>query len=240
MRLIQFVRRFLALFRKEKLDRDMAEEMRFHLNQRTADNVADGGPADEARYAALRQFGNVASIQERAREQRGWVWLEGLVQDIGYGVRMLRKNPGFTTVAVLTLGLGIGANTAIFSFVNGVMLKPLPYAEADRIVRLIEILPEGKGFAPPSPLNYLDWERQNTVFDRLTCTDGGERGILAGVGAPLVVRVLNVSARYFDIFNEGVALGRTFAPGDDEGQGMIRSSFSPMRSGNPSLEPIYR
>jgi len=216
MRLIQFVRRFLALFRKETIDRDMAEEMRFHLNQRTADNVADGVPADEARYAALRQFGNVASIQERAREQRGWVWLEYFVQDIGYGVRMLRKNPGFTTVAVLTLGLGIGANTAIFSYVNGVMLKPLPYANADRIVRLTEILPEGKGYDPPSPLNYLDWEKQNTVFDRLACYDGLRRGILAGVGAPLSVLVSRVSPQYFDIFNDGVALGRTFAPGDDQ------------------------
>jgi putative ABC transport system permease protein len=216
MRLIQFVRRFLALFRKEKLDRDMAEEMRFHLNQRTADNVADGVPADEGRYAALRQFGNVASIQERAREQRGWAWLEYFVQDIGYGVSMLRKNPGFTTVAVLTLGLGIGANTAIFSFVNGVMLKPLPYADSDRIVRLTEILPEGKGYAPASPLNYLDWEKQNTVFDRLACLDGGGRKILAGVGTPFTVLILNVSAQYLDIFNDGVALGRTFAPGDDQ------------------------
>jgi len=216
MRLIQFVRCFRALFRKGKLDRDMAEEMRFHLNQSTADNVADGVPADEAHYAALRQFGNVASIQERAREQRGWVWLEYLVQDIGYGVRMLRKNPGFTTVAVLTLGLGIGANTAIFSFVNGVMLKPLPYAEPDRIVRLREALPEAKGSTLVSTLNYLDWEKQNTVFDRLACTDGGRRGSLAGVGAPLLVVVRNVSAQYFDIFNNGVALGRTFALGDDQ------------------------
>ncbi len=216
MRLIQFVRRFLALFRKQRLDRDMAEEMRFHLNQRTADNVADGVPADEARYAALRQFGNIASIQERAREQRAWAWLEYFVQDIGYGVRMLRKNPGFTTVAVLTLGLGIGANTAMFSFVNGVMLKPLPYADSDRIVHLTEILPEGKGYTPASPLNYFDWEKQNTVFDRLSCADGGGRKILAGVGAPFTVLIFKVSAQYFDIFSDGVALGRTFAPGDDQ------------------------
>jgi putative ABC transport system permease protein len=216
MRLVQLVRRFFALFRKKHLDRDMVEEMRFHLNQRTADKVADGVPADEARYAALRRFGNVANIQERAREQRGWVWLEYLVQDIGYGMRMLRKNPGFTIVAVLTLGLGIGANTAIFSFVNGVLLKPPPYPNSDRIVRLMEILPEGKGYDLASPLNYLDWEKQSTVFDRLACTASGGRGILAGVGAPLIVGVLNVSAHYFDIFNSGVALGRTFVPGDDQ------------------------
>ena len=129
-------------------------------------------------------------------------------------MRMLRKNPGFTTVAVLTLGLGIGANTAIFSFVNGVMLKPLPYADSDRIVHLSEILPEGNGYTPASPLNYLDWEKQNTVFDRLSCADGGGRKILAGVGAPFTVLVFKVSAQYFDIFNDRVALGRTFAPGD--------------------------
>ena len=239
MRLIQFVRRFLALFRKQRLDRDMAEEMRFHLNQRTADNVADGVPADEARYAALRQFGNVASIQERAREQRAWAWLEYFVQDIGYGVRMLRKNPGFTTVAVLTLGLGIGANTAMFSFVNGVMLKPLPYADSDRIVHLTEILPEGKGYAPASPLNYFDWEKQNTVFDRLSCADGGGRKILAGVGAPFTVLIFKVSAQYFDIFSDGVALGRTLLRVTISLE-MTRSSFSPMRSGNLGLEPIRR
>lgn len=151
MRLIQFVRRFLALFRKEKLDRDMAEEMRFHLNQRTADNVADGVPADEARYAALRQFGNVASIQERAREQRGWVWLEYLVQDIGYGVRMLRKNPGFTTVAVLTLGLGIGAIPSSSLLVlrprrysSGSVRVPRPQAARQRDVKRQSKL-QGKG-----------------------------------------------------------------------------------------------
>ena len=96
------------------------------------------------------------------------------------------------------------------------MLKPLPYANADRIVQLTEILPEGKGYTPASPLDYFDWEKQNTVFDRLSCADGGGRKILAGVGAPFTVQIFKVSAQYCDIFNEGVALGRIFAPGDDQ------------------------
>jgi putative ABC transport system permease protein len=217
MKLFRKIRFWLGgLFSRERFNAEMADELQMHIELRTEKNIAAGLSPQEARYAALREFGNVGNIQEQAREQRGWMWLEYFVQDIGYGVRMLRKNPGFTTVAVLTLGLGIGANTAIFSFVNGVMLKPLPYANSDRIVRLREILPEGKGYTPASPLNYLDWEKQNTVFDHLACVVAGGREILAGAAAPLAVRVWNVSAQYFDIFNDGVALGRTFAPGDDQ------------------------
>ena len=137
-----------------------------------------------------------------------------LLRDLRYGMRTLRKSPGFAAVAVLTLGVGIGANTAIFSFVNGVLLKPLPYGEPERIVRVME-KPPGGGTNGISTLNYLDWEKDNTVFEYMAAQT--DRTVtLTGVNEPVQLRGSRVSPRYFDIFGIKATLGRTFAL--DEGQ----------------------
>src|SRR5882757_8004786 len=125
-----------ALFGKGKIERDMAEEMRFHLEQRAADFAADGLSDEQARLAAQRKFGNVASIQEHARDARGWRWLENFLKDLRLAFRQLARSPGFSLLAILTLGLGIGANTGMFSAFNAIVLKPAPYPDSPAIDRL--------------------------------------------------------------------------------------------------------
>jgi len=133
--------------------------------------------------------------------------------DVRYAFRTLRSSPGFAAVAILTLALGIGANTAIFSFVDGVLLKPLPYPEPDRIVRVLEKPPRGERNGI-STLNYLDWQKDNAVFDYMAATSGGA-ATLGGVAEPVQLRGGRVSAHYFDIYGTKAALGRTFLPEED-------------------------
>lgn len=135
------------------------------------------------------------------------------LQDLKYGCRTLLKSRGFTVIALATLAIGIGGNAAIFSFVNAVLLKPLPYPEPERIVRLFE-KPPGGGTNGISTLNYLDWVKENTVFESMAAQTGG--GVtLTGIDLPVLLRGSRVSAQYFDVFGIKAALGRTFAPGED-------------------------
>ena len=124
-----------SLFRKNQLDTEMAEEMRLHVELQTERNIKAGVDPDEARYAALRQFGNVASVQERAREGRGWFWLEQMWRDLRQGARLLARTPGTTVLAVLSLAVGIGINTTLFSVMDAAFLRPLPVEEPDHLVK---------------------------------------------------------------------------------------------------------
>ena len=136
------------------------------------------------------------------------------LQDLRYAWRTLANSPGYVAVALLTLALGIGANTAIFSFVDAALLKPLPYADADRIVRVLEKPPQGERNGI-STLNFLDWQRDNTVFDFMAAQSGGSM-TLTGFGDPVELRCGQVSSHYFDIFGIHAALGRTFLPDEDQ------------------------
>ncbi len=193
-------RKLAALCRKEKLDRDMAEEIRFHLEQRAADHVGDGLSPDEARFAAQRMFGGVEQIKERCREQRGGLWLESVVRDVRHGVRMLTHSPGFTFASVLSLALGIGATTAMFSILDGVILQPLPYPDSDRLITLwTENRRQGSRLTS-SYANIADWKNASrtlqdiAVFDPVSLIVSGDEprrtsGLLASANLSAVLRV---------------------------------------------------
>jgi putative ABC transport system permease protein len=157
--------RWRALFQKEQLERELQDELSFHLEREAALHRQDGMNPDDARHSALKSFGPLERSKEECRDARGVRLLEEFLHDLRYGRRLLAKNPGFTLIATFTLALGIGANTAIFSVVNAFLLRPLPYGDADRLV-MVDSQQRGQSLGVSFP-DYEDWRRQNNVFDDL-------------------------------------------------------------------------
>ncbi len=230
-----------AFWRRPRRDRELEEELRFHLEMQTRQNRVAGMDREEARYAAVRAFGGVAQVQEDCRDQRRRRWVADLQQDLRYGVRTLRQSPGFTTVAVLSLALGIGATAAIFSVVHAVLLRSLPYREPDRLVMVYD-RPQWRLRFQASPANFLDWRAQNQVFSGMAAFTRQDL-TLTGWEDARRVRALSASADFFSILGVPAAQGRTFRPEEDSPAGhqvVVLSHSLRTRLFAPGDNPIGR
>jgi putative ABC transport system permease protein len=210
-----FWARLRALLRREKVINAIDEEMRIHVEMVTEENIERGMSPEEAHRAALKAFGNVAALRDAAYEVKGGGMIETLLQDIRYGMRVLAKHKGFTVVAVLTLALGIGANTAIFSVVNELLLRPLPYQDADRIVMLWEVTPEGRHQNTTSRANFRTWREQSTAFESMAAFSD-QRLSLTGGADPEEVSVQLATPELFQVIGVKALLGRTLMPEDTQ------------------------
>jgi putative ABC transport system permease protein len=219
-----------TLLRKSEIDRELDEELDHHLEQQAEQNIRLGMNPEEARYAALKTFGGVDQSKERSRDARGARWIEDLWQDLRFGARMLIKSPGFTFVAALTLALGIGANTAIFSVIEAVMLRPLPYQDSDRLCMLWKSVParniEWDWTSYPT---IRDWREQSKSFEEMAAIlrpDGSEVTLQSDAGTEKI-QGSKVSGNFFETLGVRPLLGRTFT--DDEarrGDDVIVLSYS--------------
>jgi predicted permease len=208
------MRFFGRWFRQRNWEQDLSEELRFHLEQQTAANIARGMDPEQGRRRAVLQLGALDGVKEDCREQRRGFWLETLWADVRYGSRMLRKSQGFTTVAILTLALGIGANTAIFSVVDGVLLNPLPYPQPEQLVGMHESKPNFPQGSISYP-NFRDWKKGNHTFAAIAIYRGRSFS-LTGSGEAEGVNGEYVSSDFFSLLGVHPLAGRNFTTGEDE------------------------
>ena len=213
----RFWLRFQALFRREQNAQQLDDEIHFHLEQQIAENIAAGMSPEEARYSAMRTFGNPMYLKEEARDTWGWIWLEQTAQDLRYGFRRLLKDRSFTLVAVLVLALGIGANTTLFTVVRSVLLKPLPFENPDELVMLYEQSADGK-HADNAVAGgmFQEWQKQSRSFEQMSIL-GGTGYNLSGANGLLPEKVEGgkCSWNLFSILGVRAAYGRVFSAEDD-------------------------
>ncbi|HEV2296969.1 MAG TPA: ABC transporter permease [Candidatus Acidoferrales bacterium] len=211
--------RIRSLFLRRRVDQELDDELRDHIARKTEEYIAKGMSSDEARRAALIELGGAEQAKENCRDTRRVRWLQDFLQDLRFGLRMLRKSPGFTAVAVLTLALGIGANTAIFSVVNSVVLQPLPFAQPSQLAVIGETSPGTPGGFASFPSyesypNFLDWQRQARSFSSMGEYQYADMA-LTGVGEPNVIHGALASSGIFRTLGTAPLLGRILDPSDD-------------------------
>jgi MacB-like periplasmic core domain len=225
--------------RRDRFDRELEEEMRFHLEMKAGENLAAGIPAEEARYASQRQFGNRTLLREVSREMWGFRSIEMLTQDLRFGIRMSLKNPGLTAVLILTIALGVGLNSAFFSVVNALLLNPLPFPDAERLIYAWTMSDRSSDRLGVTPEEFEEWRKQPVSFAAIAAYAGTSYN-LSGGDEPERIQAARVSPNFFSLFNIRPALGRDFLPEEEElkGERVIILSHSLWRrrfNADPSL-----
>jgi len=206
--------RLWSWLQRSREERELDEELRFHLAEEAHLRIGRGEPPDAAWQSARRDFGNMTSAREVTRGMWGWSTLERAAQDLRFAVRMLRRNLAFTGVALAALALGIGATTAIFSVVDSVLLKPLPFADPGRLVTVWEVAPSGKINISAQTQNFLDWRQRNRSFEAIAAMLALPANLSTDASA-VQVPGLRVSGDFFRILGVPAMLGRTFRPEED-------------------------
>jgi len=201
--------RLRSLLRRSRVEQELDEEFRFHLEHLVDDFIASGLSPDDARHAALREMRGMDQRKEECRDARGVALLDSLRQDLTYAVRSLRKSPGFSAVAILSLALGIGANTTIFTFVNAVLLRPLPYPGSDRMVILRERPLASDRTVHVHPFNFLEWHARARSFEALALVQTPPLNVMGRNGAEQIARA-QTTGELFRVFGVAPVLGRAF------------------------------
>ena len=210
-------RRLLWLVRRGELESGLDEEIRFHIDGQTQKNLQAGMSPEEARRQALIKFGGVERTREGARDQFRLRSIEDFLRDLSYSARSLRRAPAFTVVAILTLAFGSGATTAMFSVVNGVMLRPLPYPEQERLIEVVHQAPNlGTGRLYASSAIYFTYADHNRTFDGVGYWDWDKSPVtVSGSGEPEAVESLEVTHEVLALLGGEPILGRLFTADDD-------------------------
>lgn len=211
----QWSGRLKRLWGRREQERRLDEELGFHIDQQIAKNVRAGMTPAAARRDALRRFGSTDFVRDEARDELRPALLEDLGRDIRFGVRTLVRSRGFALVAILTLGLGIGAATAVFTVVDGVLLRSLPYPDADRIVRLQQVNGDGDVTATASWPNYQDWRGGTRSYSAMATYASWDAAVIGG-GQPTLTRVASISREFFDVFGARPTRGRLFRPEEQQ------------------------
>ncbi|HXU50094.1 MAG TPA: permease prefix domain 1-containing protein, partial [Candidatus Binatia bacterium] len=207
----------MRFWRRRNREQDLDNELRSHIELEAEERLEDGASSTEALYSAKRALGNTAAIKEDVRAAWGWTRLCQLRQDAFYGLRIFAKAPGFTAIVIATLALGIGATTAIFSILNAVLLRPLPYKDPGRLVVIWKQPVRDRAAIPvfDTYAEFQDWSAASRSFEQAAAATWASSGaILTGVGRAREVLAMPVSLTFFKLLGVPPQMGRTFQPGD--------------------------